>query len=73
MYIYMYSIWYTLQMTVKNTKVLTQQHKQNGRGDKIRNIIKVGKDEKMKSNSYEEENSMYEIVRNGFPIELWKA
>ena len=57
-------------MTVKNTKVLTQQHKQNGRGDKIRNIIKVGKDEKMKSNSYEEENSMYEIVRNGFTIEL---
>lgn len=57
-------------MTVKNTKVLTQQHKQNGRGDKIRNIIKVGKDEKTKSNSYEEENSMYEIVRNGFPIEL---
>lgn len=39
-------------MTVKNTEVLTQQHKQNERGDKIRNIIKVGKHEKKKNNSY---------------------
>lgn len=50
-YIYVFHLIYPPNDSKKH-KVLTQQHKQNERGDKIRNIIKVGKDEKKKNNSY---------------------